>query len=355
MKGITPVIAVILLLLITIAIVGIAFTFFQRTTETTTQAGEQQLGQQISQTGISYSIENVDKNIVYVRNRGTSNLLLSLLSFYVDGQKIEANGLASLAPNSVGQYFLNDSKLAMLPDPASLKITGGIFIESKTVCFYCNYYTGYWKFDESSGTIAADSSGNGKNGAITGATWTTGKYGNALNFDGNDYVTGLPGFGRDDNVTYSLWFRTSASGGFLDLEYYRDANNLIAFKNNVRSGVPVGLAECWAYHLSSGVRDDITCGTTTNTFNDNQWHNFVMVWKGGATPDVSSYVDGVLVGRDAATPLAFTWNASQVTATNRVGWNCGYAFNGCVNWNEYFTGQIDDVRVLRVARSMTTS
>lgn len=47
----------------------------------------------------------------------------------------------------------------------------------------------YWKFDEGSGTTAADSWGSNP-GTLYGPTWTTsGKYGNALVFDGtNDYV-----------------------------------------------------------------------------------------------------------------------------------------------------------------------
>jgi hypothetical protein len=49
---------------------------------------------------------------------------------------------------------------------------------------------GYWTFDEGSGTIAKDYSGNGNNGTlINGPTWTTGKVGYALSFDGvDDYV-----------------------------------------------------------------------------------------------------------------------------------------------------------------------
>ncbi len=43
---------------------------------------------------------------------------------------------------------------------------------------------GWWRFDEGSGTIAGDSSGNGNNGTIYGATWVAGKYGQALSFDG---------------------------------------------------------------------------------------------------------------------------------------------------------------------------
>ena len=51
---------------------------------------------------------------------------------------------------------------------------------------------GWWKFDESSGFSAADSTGNGNTGALCNMSdsgWVTGKYGNALDFDGsNDYV-----------------------------------------------------------------------------------------------------------------------------------------------------------------------
>ena len=48
---------------------------------------------------------------------------------------------------------------------------------------------GYWTFDEGNGSVANDYSGNGNHGSIVGASWTTGKCGNALEFDGSyDYV-----------------------------------------------------------------------------------------------------------------------------------------------------------------------
>ena len=49
---------------------------------------------------------------------------------------------------------------------------------------------GWWRFDEGSGSVAGDNSGNGNNGTITGATWVTGRYGKALSFNGaTDYVS----------------------------------------------------------------------------------------------------------------------------------------------------------------------
>ena len=47
---------------------------------------------------------------------------------------------------------------------------------------------GHWKFDELSGTIAYDSSGNGRNGTITGCEWVDGQnkwFGKALQLDPN--------------------------------------------------------------------------------------------------------------------------------------------------------------------------
>jgi hypothetical protein len=52
-----------------------------------------------------------------------------------------------------------------------------------------NGLVGYWNFDEGSGSIAHDSSGNGNDGNIYSASWTTGVSGSALNYDGlDDYV-----------------------------------------------------------------------------------------------------------------------------------------------------------------------
>ncbi|MFH0949346.1 MAG: hypothetical protein V1802_02565, partial [Candidatus Aenigmatarchaeota archaeon] len=168
MRGITAVVSIILLLLITISLVGTAFVFIGRTVESSAQTGEEQVKQQTSQIGILFAIENVDKNHVYIRNAGVTPLQLSSLSFYVNNQKIDVAGPETLASGAMGEYFLNDSKLAMIPDPATLKISAGAVSQSQDVCFYCNYYAGYWKFDETSGTTSGDSSGNGNDGRYDG-------------------------------------------------------------------------------------------------------------------------------------------------------------------------------------------
>src|ERR1700730_14379896 len=48
-----------------------------------------------------------------------------------------------------------------------------------------------YTFDQGSGSILPDASGNGNNGAVSSGTWTTtGKHGGALRFNGsNSFVT----------------------------------------------------------------------------------------------------------------------------------------------------------------------
>jgi hypothetical protein len=70
----------------------------------------------------------------------------------------------------------------------------------------------YWTFDEGSGNIVYDSSGNDNNGTINGAEWDTGKYGPALRFNGQDNYVEVPtseSLEITPNVTRSSHLRKS--------------------------------------------------------------------------------------------------------------------------------------------------
>ncbi|MDF7808671.1 Ig-like domain-containing protein [Pontiellaceae bacterium B12219] len=66
----------------------------------------------------------------------------------------------------------------------------------------------YWKLDDGSGTTAADSSGNGFDGAVTDGTWTTGTDGGALDFNGSSSLVTLPASAFadvSDQITIAMW------------------------------------------------------------------------------------------------------------------------------------------------------
>jgi len=81
-----------------------------------------------------------------------------------------------------------------------------------------------WHFDEGSGSVAKDSSGNGNDGTIHGATWVDGKFGKALSFDGeDDYVSvTTPLTNVENTFTMELWvyplttheIDTESTGGY---------------------------------------------------------------------------------------------------------------------------------------------
>lgn len=70
----------------------------------------------------------------------------------------------------------------------------------------------HWAFDEGSGTVAHDDAGGDDALTIVGGTWTPGKKGQALHFDGtNAYATtsSLPALGSTH--TLALWVRLDAA------------------------------------------------------------------------------------------------------------------------------------------------
>jgi len=76
----------------------------------------------------------------------------------------------------------------------------------------------HWRFDDGSGTAAADGSGNGNAGKlVNGPAWTSGRVGGALNFDGTDDYVQVPDapeldFGGGEEFTITFWIRGSDTG-----------------------------------------------------------------------------------------------------------------------------------------------
>lgn len=70
----------------------------------------------------------------------------------------------------------------------------------------------HWAFDEESGTVVADGSGNGYAGQLTGGTWTPGgRFGGGLRLVPGDSVT-VPGFPQaTPDWTVSGWIKLSAA------------------------------------------------------------------------------------------------------------------------------------------------
>jgi alpha-L-arabinofuranosidase len=187
----------------------------------------------------------------------------------------------------------------------------------------------WYKFDETSGTSAADSSGNGKTATlVNGPTWVAGKLSNAVNMDGtNDYVSmpsGIVSTLNDFSIatwvkldTISTWSR------IFDLGTGTTVNMFLT----PRSG-------------SSAIRFAIT----TNGGSSEQQINGTAALPTGAWKHVAVtlsgslgilYVDGVEVGRNGSMTLKPSSLGS--TNLNYIG-KSQYA-------DPYLDGQVDDFRI----------
>ena len=126
---------------------------------------------------------------------------------------------------------------------------------------YDSSLIGYWNFNEGSGTVIQDLSSNGNNGTVNSSTWVTGKFGDALSFNGSlaNYVKVNNSISLQvtGNLTLSCWvnfntlatkqtlifksysaeYELSMSGSLGKLEF--DNTGLIAYSpiSSVKSGV----------------------------------------------------------------------------------------------------------------------
>ena len=184
---------------------------------------------------------------------------------------------------------------------------------------------GWWSFDEGSGTIAHDLSGNRNNGTFVGGpVWVNGKKGKALDFDGiDDYVTTTINRSSYAAITVSAWYKFEGSiSDTYNALISSQGGDFFVGKNTGNSNIGV---------QEGGYNGSIAAGT--NAW-DGNWHQITYTFSGGTG---TVYLDGRNVGSGAfAGGTGLIWIGQE----NEVG---GYDFNG----------KIDDVRVYSRALSPT--
>jgi hypothetical protein len=198
---------------------------------------------------------------------------------------------------------------------------------------------GHWKFDETGGLAAVDSSGNAYHGTIyNGALRVAGRTGGALALDGvNDYVD-VPHRASMDALplTLTAWIRTNQSGlaGVVNKYLPSSFNGYQLFFNG-------GQACAWYFRdQGNNIWNGTGCTLGASGLNDNAWHHLAVVMEesGGRL-----YVDGVLKATQA-------WKGIPGPTTTTVGLSIG-RYPG-VN-TPYFSGAVDDVRLYGRALAAT--
>ena len=201
---------------------------------------------------------------------------------------------------------------------------------------------GLWKFDEGKGDIAEDSTSEGNNGNVHGATWTEdGKVGNALKFDGvNNYVE-IPNSGSlqatPNSFSLEVWVKwtEAPSGDYYGYIIHRNNAQSIGGSVYALSATPNGsIAFSWQDISGSPVTLNSGAGE-----NDGIWHNVIGVWDGSK---VKLYIDAELIDeKDYTTAMInkdcyLTIGSTRYSPTHRP-----------------FNGAIDEVRIYNRALTAT--
>jgi len=190
---------------------------------------------------------------------------------------------------------------------------------------------GSWHFDEDSGTAAKDTSGNDNDGTIYGATWTDGKFGKALNFDGGDDYVDLPKLFdfSNTNLTLEAWAYSNSTGTDMTI-FARGGNGL-------GSGIFVDDDGTALFAVRKSDTTVYIVDSNSNVYNS--WHHIIGVLD---YPNLKIYVDGTLKNTtsgdyipsdpEEASEIGADLEGSILTAECCAGYN-------------YFDGLIDEVRV----------
>ena len=192
---------------------------------------------------------------------------------------------------------------------------------------------GAWAFDESSGTTTADQSGKGNTGTVSGATFVTGgKFNNALSFNGTSNTVTVADSATLDlttGMTVEGWVRPSTTGGWRTAFVKEQPGNLVygVYSNN---GSNHPSAEVYVNGATRTVEASSALPTLT-------WSHLATTYDGAT---LRLYVNGTQAAQLAIAGSILTSNSPVRIGGNGV-------------WGEYFSGQIDEVRVYN--RALTAS
>jgi len=186
---------------------------------------------------------------------------------------------------------------------------------------------GWWRFDAASGSKVIDSSGNGHDGAISGATRTHGRDGRALLFDGVDDYVSLPAgvfSGVADEITFSLWHYGAPDTHLAARHYLLDASD-------DRGRTIFGQVILPGAKIQFNAGEHVNNTAPSASVYEGRWNSWIFT-KDRKAGEMKLFVNGQLFLRATGKDKPMN-GVTQV----RVGGRCGD--------KSFYHGAIDDLRV----------
>ena len=192
---------------------------------------------------------------------------------------------------------------------------------------------GYWRFDEASGTIAADSAGGDNDGTLIGddLVWTTGRSGGALSFPGvpDDAGVEFPTTGMSATAgTVAMWALLADPQPETDGRYFFGHTTQPQWNNRIQIYMQEGTTP--SRLLDIGLGSAHAHDTDIMELPMEQWLHIALTWDSGS---YVVYVDGEEVSSGAYAGL------SDIHPTANIG------NDGSSGLYEGFAGILDEVRL----------
>jgi hypothetical protein len=187
----------------------------------------------------------------------------------------------------------------------------------------------YWKLDDTSGTVASDSSGNGFTGTVAnGGTWTAGKINGALSLNGANQnvlsTNNLSSQFSGGSVTIALWFKANAAGVVVDELGQQTLNS--GWHDSQIEVLSDGSVYARVWNLSAVLLGKVTFG---------QWTHVALRYDKSAQK-----LDGFLNGVQSAGSVS---GSKQWPGSLYYALGAGDSTN--VGTGAFFNGALDDFRV----------
>jgi len=264
------------------------------------------------------------------------NNINKTVKFYVDGEQFgDIHNYTNGFSDSSGYFYIGQyssgyrwkgaiDDLRFYRDEISDK-------EIKQLYASGQHLVGHWKFDETDGSIALDSSLSKNDGTIVNSEHIDGYFDGALHLDGvNDYVAvQYKDVYHSDIFTITTWL------------YHENANRTCTYMRH--NGA-------WHMRTSSGQWDIVLEGSTRERiasgyyFPDSEWHHYAITIN-MIEKTITFYVDGIQFG-DIHT---YTHEFSNSNGSLLIGqYSSGYRWQGGIDDVRYYTKALDDIELNKV-------
>jgi PKD repeat protein len=183
-------------------------------------------------------------------------------------------------------------------------------------------------FEENSGTIVADASGQKNHGALSGATWTAGKFGRALRFKGSSNQVTVKDSASLDlsaGLTLEAWVNpaTTTGGGRTVILKEQTGGAVYNLYSSEDANLPLASIYSGNYRVVSG----------PSPLPLNQWSHLATTYDGQYQ---RLYVNGIEAAKRAQSGTIKTSAGALKIGGNSI-------------WGEWFSGVIDEVRIYNKA------